>query len=65
MNLRAAALEEVESTSNELTASWLSDDLESKVKNFAIIELAQAHLKEVKERRLPEVDKTEPEVQAR
>jgi superfamily II DNA or RNA helicase len=65
LNLRAASPEEIESTSNELTASWLSDDLESKVKNFAIIELAQAHLKEVKERRLPEVDKTEREVQAR
>ncbi len=65
LNLRAAAPEEVTIVQDELTGNWLSDDLESKVKRFTIIELAQAHLKEVKERRLPEVEKTEREVQAR
>ena len=65
MNLRAATPEEVATVQDELTGNWLSDDLEPKVKQFAIIELAQAHLKEVKERRLPKVEKTEREVQAR
>ena len=65
LNLRAATPEEIGAVDDELTGKWLSDDLESKVKQFAIIELAQAHLKEVKERRLPEVEKTEQEVQAR
>ncbi|MBT4892460.1 MAG: DUF3883 domain-containing protein [Gammaproteobacteria bacterium] len=65
LNLRAATPEEVSKVQDELRGSWLSDDLEAKVKQFAIIELAQGHLKEVRERRLPEVEKTEREVQAR
>ena len=65
LNLRPASDEEIEAANNELMESWLSDDLESKVKTFAIMELAQPHLKEVKERRLPEIKKTESEVQAR
>jgi superfamily II DNA or RNA helicase len=65
LNLRAAQSEEIESVHEELTGNWLSNDLETKVKNFAIIELAQSHLKEVKERRLPEIEKIEHEVQAR
>ena len=65
LNLRASTPEEVTTAKDELTGNWLSDNLESKIKQFAIIELAQAHLKEVKERRLPEVEKTEGEVQAR
>jgi len=65
LNLRASTPEEIEAVREDLSGGWLSDDLESKVKNFAIIEMAQAHLKEVKARRLPEVEKTEREVQAR
>lgn len=65
LNLRAATADEISAAKDELTSSWLSDDLETKIKNFAIIELAQAHLKEVKARRLPEIEKTEHEVQAR
>lgn len=65
LNLRALAEDEKGIVLSELSADWLSDDLETKVKNFAIIELAQSHLKEVKSRRLPEVEKTEREVQAR
>jgi len=57
LNLRPATEEEKDSASNELFGDWLSDELETKVKNFAIIELAQAHLKEVKNRRLPEIEK--------
>lgn len=65
LNLRAATPEEVTAVRDELKDNWLSEDLEPKVKQFAIIELAQGHLKEVRERRLPEVEKTEREVQAR
>lgn len=65
LNLRAAESDEVEAVRDALHGHWLSDDLESEVKKFAIIELAQAHLKEVKTRRLPEIEKTEREVQAR
>jgi superfamily II DNA or RNA helicase len=65
LNLRAATEEEKSASSDELSISWLSDDLEIKIKNFAIIELARSHLKQVKARRLPEIEKTEHEVQAR
>jgi len=65
LNLRAATADEIGAVKDELSRNWLSDDLETKIKNFAIIELAQSHLKEVKERRLPEIEKTESEVQAR
>ncbi len=65
LNLRAAMTEEVSEVEDELKGHWLSDDLESEVKKFAIIELTQAHLKEVKTRRLPELKKTEEEVQIR
>ena len=65
LNLRPATEEEADNVVDQLHADWLSSDLESAVKNFAIIELAQSHLKEVKARRLPEIEKTEKEVQAR
>ena len=65
LNLRAATPEEVTNVQDEIKGNWLSSELETKIKQFAIIELAQSHLKEVKERRLPEVEKTEGEVQAR
>jgi superfamily II DNA or RNA helicase len=65
LDLRAATPEELEAVQPELAANWLSSDLEAQVRNFAIIELAQDHLKEVKARRLPEIEKTEREVQAR
>jgi superfamily II DNA or RNA helicase len=65
LNLRPAKTDEFAVIEGDLAESWLSTDLESKVRNFAIIELAQAHLKEVKARRMPEIEKTEQEVQAR
>ena len=65
LDLRAATPEETALAGEELNKSWLSDNLEESVKKFAIIELAQEHLKEVKARRLPEIEKTEHEVQAR
>jgi len=65
LNLRPANPEEIATVGGELSKSWLTNQLEDKVKNFAIIELAQAHLKEIKARRLPDIEKTELEVQAR
>lgn len=65
LDLRAASDEELKLVAEELGSPWLSDNLEESAKKFAIIELAQEHLKEVKARRLPEIDKTEREVQAR
>lgn len=65
LNLRAATAEEISQVSCDLSGSWLTGDLESNVTKFAIVELAQEHLREVKGRRLPEIDKTEREVQAR
>ena len=65
LNMRAATAEEISTVADELKGHWLSKNLEAEVKEFAIMELAQAHLKEVKARRLPEVEKTEREVQTR
>ncbi len=65
LNFRPAKRHELAVVQDDLSGSWLSSDLENKVKGFAIIKLAQAHLKEVKERRLTEIEKTEHEVQAR
>ncbi|ADM09271.1 possible ATP-dependent RNA helicase [Parvularcula bermudensis HTCC2503] len=65
LDLRPATQEELELVAEDLGKPWLSGNLEEKVKGFAIIELAQEHLKEVKARRIPEIEKTEREVQAR
>ena len=65
LDLRPATPEELDLVEEELGKPWLSGNLEEKVKGFAIIELAQEHLKEVKGRRIPEIEKTEQEVQAR
>ncbi len=65
LNLRPATPDELEAIRKDVEADWLTEDLESKVKNHAIIELAQAHLKEVKARRIPEIEKAEAEVQVR
>ena len=65
LDLRPATTDEINVVRDELGKPWLSANLEERVKSFAIVELAQEHLKEVKERRFPEIDKTEREVQLR
>src|SRR6056297_3310636 len=65
LNLRPATPEEIGLVEGELSADWLQSDLEKRVIQFATVELAQAHLAEVKARRLPEIDKVEQEVKAR
>lgn len=65
LNLRAATADEITSVKEEISAEWLSAELERKVVQFATIELAQSHVAEVRKRRIPEIDKVEHEVKAR
>ena len=65
LDLRALTENELVQIRDQAETDWLHQDLEPQVKAFATLHLAQAHLQEVKARRLPEIDKTEAEVQAR
>ena len=65
LNLRPARLEEVALAEDLLAEAWLNSDLEQTAANFATIDLARAHVAEVKARRLPEIEKVEHEVDAR
>ena len=48
-----------------LRAPWLSGDVERKVVGHAIASVVPRHVEEVRDRRLPEIDKVEREVTAR
>ncbi len=65
LNLRAALPDEIEAVETDIKAPWLTSDLEKRVVQYATIDLAQGHVAEVRERRLPEIDKVEQEVKAR
>ena len=65
LNLRPIADDEAKTIADEISADWLQGAIEDRVKEFAIISLAQDHLKEVKERRLPAIDKVQREVETR
>ncbi|MFN3574488.1 MAG: helicase-related protein [Phenylobacterium sp.] len=65
LNLRPAAPEEIAAVQDLLQEDWLTSDLEKAAVRFAAVELAQAHVAEVKARRIPEIDKVESEVKAR
>lgn len=65
LNLRQAKPEEIAKLKSILSSEWLSVEIENKVKAFATVELAKAHLQNVRDRRIPEITKTEREVQAR
>ena len=65
LNLRAASEVEIRECQKELDADWLRKDMEATVLGYATTELARGHLEEVKERRLPEIDKVQREVEAR
>src|SRR5690606_36639034 len=64
LNLRPAKPEDLVAVEDLLKEEWLSADLEKTAVRFATVELAQAHVAEVKARRLPEIDKVEQEVRA-
>lgn len=65
LNLRPATPKEIEAARERLQADWLASDLEKTTTRFATVEIAQAHLAEVKARRLPEIEKVEQEVKVR
>lgn len=65
LNLNVLDDDQLALVQDEISASWLSGPIEEQIKTFAILNLAQAHLKDVKERRLPEIDKVGREVQER
>ena len=65
LNLRPAQPGEVALIKDLLVAEWLDSDLERTASTFATIELARAHVAEVKARRLPEIKKVQQEVDAR
>jgi len=65
LNLRPATPEEIAGVEDMLNANWLRNNLETKVVQFATVELAKGHVAEVRARRLPEIDKIEQEVKAR
>jgi len=65
LNLRPATQDELAVASDKLHEDWLKQDLEKAAVRFATMELAQGHVSEVKNRRLPEIAKVEQEVKAR
>ena len=64
LNLRPAVKEEMESLGSILDEKWLKENFEHFAKRFATEEFARAHLDEVQERRLPEIEKTRREVES-
>ncbi len=65
LNLRPATPDEIASVRPFLGEDWLTTELEKTAVQFATVELAQAHIAEVRARRLPEIEKVEHEVRAR
>ena len=65
LDLRPAQQDEIQSVENILNEDWLCSDLEKKVARFATVMLAQRHVEEVRNRRLPEIHKVEQEVNRR
>ena len=65
LNLRAATPSEITAVADLLQDDWLTKELEKTAIRFATVELAQKHVAEVKERRVPEIQKVEQEVRAR
>src|ERR1700733_8142346 len=65
LDFRPVRPDEQEATERSLNAGWLKNDIEKQAMHFAIAELAPAHLRETRERRLAEIDRVESEVKAR
>jgi superfamily II DNA or RNA helicase len=65
LNLRAATAAEIGLCRSDLDADWLRRDLEPTVLAYATAHLARGHLDEVRDRRLPEIDKVQREVESR
>ena len=65
LNLRPAQPEEIARVNDLLVETWLNSDLDRTAASPATVDLAQAHVAEVKARRLPEIKKVEHEIDAR
>lgn len=65
LDLRPAQPDEIQAVEDILNEDWLCSDLEKEVTRFATVMLAQRHVEEVRNRRLPEIDKVEREVNRR
>ncbi len=65
LNLRPAHAKEIALVEDLLAEPWLRDDLERAAVEFATVDLARAHVTEVRARRLREIEKVEREVDAR
>jgi hypothetical protein len=65
LDCRPIAADERAAIGDTITAAWLSSGVENRALGYAIAELVPAHLAEVKQRKLIEIDKVEREVRAR
>ena len=65
LDCRPASEEEREKAAEWLDAAWLEEPLEERARSLAITDLVPRHLREVRERRLPKLDKIESAVKER
>ena len=65
LDCRAASDEERAAITSVLGETWLTEPLEERARSLAITDLVPRHLREVKERRVPELDKIETAVKER
>jgi superfamily II DNA or RNA helicase len=65
LDFRPLKPDEMVAAEEFLDLAWLKGDIEKMAMYFAIAQLAPAHLKETRERRLAEIDRVEGEVKAR
>ena len=65
LDCRAASEEEREKIASLLEESWLGASLEERARTLAVTELVPRHVRAVRERRLPELDRVEAAVKDR
>ena len=65
LDCRPVAEEEREGVADQLGAAWLEEPLEERARTLAVTDLVPRHLREVRDRRLPELDKIESAVKER
>jgi len=65
LDYRPIRTEEQTAVTPWLEASWLCEDIENKVIGHAIQTVVPTHVKEIRDRKLPYIDKVEMEVEAR
>ncbi|WP_424940100.1 protein NO VEIN domain-containing protein [Aliiroseovarius sp. S253] len=65
LNFRPATDEEVAIAEGAGAIDWFKRGIETQVIEYATLELAQKHLSEVRERKIPEIEKVEREVRTR